>query len=190
MKVLHQMHHWTCFGVVCLLVLEVQKASISVSILLFCAPLPREWGCTVRPLSSLNQLLKKLMPWLHSALDFWLSLKHSVLIMPNAEPGGSTPFLQHGRTSGFIAANLRVCSAAYDLSSHCTFFVCSIRIFFHLIALCMSYPSVTFYPWPPEVDDHPVGAPSTDLLLACELWLKNCSTCACWNCLPGITLTY
>lgn len=184
------MHHWACFGVVYMLVLELQKASNNVSIL-FCASLPRGWGYTVRPLSLRNQLLNKLMAWLHSALDFCLSLEHSLQSIPEGQAAGSTPFLQRRWTSGFIAGWF-LCSAACDLSSHSTFFVCSILIFFHLTALSMSYPSATFYPRPPEADDHPVGTPSTDMMLACELWLKNCSflRCACWNCLPGITLTY
>lgn len=163
---------------------------MSVSILLFRAPLPDEWGCTVRPLSSLNQLLNKLMPWLHSVLDFWLSLKHFPPGHPRCRSWWQLP-LPATQTNRRVYSRLiwgLLCSAAYHLSF--TFFVSSILIFFHLIALCMSYPSATFYTRPPEVDDHPVGAPTTDMMLACELWLKNFSTCACWNCLPRITLTY
>lgn len=172
------------------LVLEAQKASISGSIL-FGAPFLREWGCTARPLSSLNQLLNKLMPWLHSALDFWLSLKqpeHPRWRSWWQHPLPATQVNQwvYTRLTGGFSALLPVTF----LSSDCTFSVCSVLIFFHLIALCMSYPSAPFYPRPPEADDHPVGAPGTDVMLACKLWLKNCSTCACWNCLPGIALTY
>lgn len=127
MKVLHQMHHWACFGVVYMLVLELQKASNNVSIL-FCASLPRGWGYTVRPLSLWNQLLNKLMPWLHSALDFYLSLEHSLQSIPEGQAAGSTPFLQHRWTSGFIAGWF-LCSAACDLS------------FFPFYLLCLFYPN-------------------------------------------------